>query len=80
MPTRRLVLACLSHQCPPVFLPSVQTLPPFCSQDGEHAYIRLNFNFGGSYEPCAKNPKARGSGQCQQRALAAKQRCLILFG
>ena len=34
-------------------------MPPFLpSQDGEHAYIRLNFNFSGAYEPCAKHPQA----------------------
>jgi nucleosome binding factor SPN SPT16 subunit len=27
-------------------------------QDGEHAYIRLNFNFSGGYEPCARFPRA----------------------
>ena len=27
-------------------------------QDGEHAYIRLNFNFGGSYEPGQKHPRS----------------------
>lgn len=32
--------------------------PPCPLQDGEHAYIRLNFNFGGSYEPGAKHPAA----------------------
>lgn len=34
------------------------THPPPAAQDGEHAYIRLNFNYGGSYEPCAKFPRA----------------------
>ena len=28
------------------------------SQEGDHAYIRLNFNFGPSFEPCAKHPTA----------------------
>lgn len=32
-------------------------LPPTL-QDGEHAYIRLNFNFGGSYEPGLKHPRS----------------------
>jgi hypothetical protein len=27
-------------------------------QDGNHAFIRLNFNFGPGYEPCAKFPGA----------------------
>ena len=26
------------------------------STEGEHAYLRLNFNFGASFEPCAKHP------------------------
>lgn len=25
-------------------------------QDGEHAYIRINFNYGASYEPTSKHP------------------------
>ena len=25
-------------------------------QDNEHAYIRLNFNFGGTYEPSTRHP------------------------
>ncbi|KAK9807391.1 hypothetical protein WJX73_010932 [Symbiochloris irregularis] len=28
------------------------------NQDGDHAYIRLNFNFGPSFEPCTKDPQA----------------------
>lgn len=28
------------------------------NQDGSHAFIRLNFNFGPSYEPCMKMPEA----------------------
>lgn len=28
------------------------------NQDGDHAYIRINFNFGTSYEPTAKFPNA----------------------
>ena len=28
------------------------------NQDGDHAYIRINFNFGTSYEPTAKFPHA----------------------
>ena len=27
-------------------------------QEGEHAYIRLNFNFGGAYEPSTRHPAA----------------------
>ncbi len=27
-------------------------------QDGDHSYIRLNFNFGPGYEPCVKFPGA----------------------
>ena len=27
-------------------------------QDGDHSYIRLNFNFGPGYEPCIKFPGA----------------------
>lgn len=36
-------------------------LPLTCAcplQDGNHAFIRLNFNFGPGYEPCAKFPGA----------------------
>ncbi len=29
-----------------------------CCQDGDHAYIRLNFNFGPSTEPGGKFPTA----------------------
>ena len=28
------------------------------AQDGDHSYIRLNFNFGPGYEPCVKFPGA----------------------
>ena len=45
----------------PLRAPSVVPLPsprPCRAQDGEHAYIRLNFNFSGAYEPCAKHPRA----------------------
>ena len=28
------------------------------SQEGDHAYIRLNFNWGPTFEPCTKHPKA----------------------
>lgn len=28
------------------------------NQDGDHAYIRLNFNFGPTFEPGAKDPQA----------------------
>ncbi|KAI3435579.1 hypothetical protein D9Q98_001644 [Chlorella vulgaris] len=28
------------------------------NQDGEHAYIRLNFNFSGAYEPVSRHPAA----------------------
>lgn len=38
--------------------PPVQ-LPASCHcQDGENAYIRINFNFGPSYEPSAQHPTA----------------------
>lgn len=28
----------------------------FNQGDGDHAYIRINFNFGPSFEPCTRNP------------------------
>lgn len=38
-------------------LSSLRWLSPPCpKQEAEHAYIRLNFNLGGSYEPSAKFP------------------------
>ena len=32
--------------------------PRCAEQDGDHSYIRLNFNFGPGYEPCVKFPGA----------------------
>lgn len=30
----------------------------FNQGDGDHAYIRINFNFGPAFEPCSANPTA----------------------
>ena len=46
---------CLASTHPPH---RTSTCPLPAPQDGEHAYIRLNFNFGASYEPGAKHPAA----------------------
>jgi nucleosome binding factor SPN SPT16 subunit len=50
-----------------VLVPIYGTMVPFHiltvknatnNQDGDHSYIRLNFNFGANFEPGAKFPKA----------------------
>ncbi|EFN58683.1 hypothetical protein CHLNCDRAFT_140286 [Chlorella variabilis] len=57
----------VDHRAECVLVPIYGQLVPFHiltvrnasnNQDGEHAYIRLNFNFSGAYEPCAKHPQA----------------------
>lgn len=46
------------NPAPPGPLTTTTHTPAPPPQDGEHAYIRLNFNYGGSYEPCAKFPRS----------------------
>lgn len=41
--------------CLPACHPVPHAVTP---QDGEHAYIRLNFNFSGAYEPVSRHPAA----------------------
>jgi nucleosome binding factor SPN SPT16 subunit len=57
----------VDHRSECVLVPIYGMLVPFHiltvknasnNQDGEHAYIRLNFNFGGSYEPGLKHPRS----------------------
>lgn len=57
----------VDHRAECVLVPIYGVLVPFHiltvknasnNADGEHAYIRLNFNYGGSYEPCAKFPRS----------------------
>ena len=51
------------------------------NQDGDHAYIRLNFNFGPASEPGAKLPRAAFLKELSYRTSdtrhAAKVGCLI---
>lgn len=50
------------------------------NQDGDHAYIRLNFNFGAAFEPGAKHPRAIFLKELSYRTSdtrhAAKVKCL----
>lgn len=62
-----MLLLQVDHKSECVLVPIYGLLVPFHiltvknatnNQDGEHAYIRVNFNYGSSYEPFARNPGA----------------------
>ena len=49
------------------------------NQDGDHAYIRINFNFGTSYEPTAKFPNALFLKELSFRSSDAKRASKVCF-
>ena len=53
---REAVLVPLYGQLVPFHIMTVRNISS--NQDGDHAYIRLNFNYGPSFEPCTRDPQA----------------------
>ena len=50
------------------------------SQEGDHAYIRLNFNFGPSFEPSAKHPNALFLKELSFRTADSRHSTKVSFG